>query len=78
MTMVNTFIKVSGWNYLAEAEERKHGTGTTDSFVFVWLSRDEMRSKVDGSCYLECSVVLAQLAGRLFTTSATWEDLYVI
>ena len=32
MTMVNTFIKVSGWNYLAESEERKHGTGTTGSF----------------------------------------------
>ena len=56
MTMVNTFIKVSGWNYLAESEERKHGTGTTGSFVFVWLSRDEVRSNIDGSCYLECSV----------------------
>lgn len=54
--MVNTLIKVSGWNYLAESEERKHGTGTTGSFVFVWLSMDEVRSKVDGSCYLECSV----------------------
>ena len=54
--MVNTFIKVSRWNYLAESEERKHGTGTTGSFVFVWLSRDEVRSNVDGNCYLECSV----------------------
>ena len=53
MMMVNTLIKVSGWDYLAGSEERKHRTGRTGRFVFVWVGRVGVGSKVDGRRYLE-------------------------